>query len=491
MTMLALKIAERFTPADTAALLAEGGDARIALECGRNEYGCRPYPDPDLVEFGSSTASTISGPAFAAARALHERILANPDEATCALEFDRIRDEFAALCGVSDLTGLYIVFAASGTDAHLIASRIVKSGHAVMVDRTETGRGVPAALSGRHFSTRSALGGRVVAGMPLAGGTATGIVNVPVRTQDGMVRDGREIDIEVAAHAEAAVKNGESVLLVLTDVSKTGMIAPSLSCTLELKARFPHAVAVLVDACQFRISSATLRAYLEQGFMVALTGSKFLSGPTFSGALLLPQAQKFEIPGGLQAYSSRYEWPSGMRSELLGKDANFGLLLRWEAALAELREFSRVPDAKVEKFLRGFALKIMQRLENDVHFEPLPVPALNRACLTAKPGWDTIQTIFPFMLKQGNLPLGLDETKKIYALLQQDLSPIHPGSEVAGLRCCLGQPVRCGKRGKVELAALRLCASARLIVEGAANGDQVIARALAALDKAALLVEAL
>jgi hypothetical protein len=59
------------------------------------------------------------------------------------------------------------------------------------------------------------------------------------------------------------------------------------------------------------------------------------------------------------------------------------------------------------------------------------------------------------------------------------------------LRCQLGQPVACGQRDGVPVSALRLCASARLIVEATAqNGRQasaVIERALAVLEKTALL----
>ena len=56
----------------------------------------------------------------------------------------------------------------------------------------------------------------------------------------------------------------------------------------------------------------------------------------------------------------------------------------------------------------------------------------------------------------------------------------------------LGQPVSCGKRDGVPVSALRICASARLIVEATTGGGEkaarVIGKALAALDKAALLV---
>ena len=47
--------------ASTQALLCEGGDQRIVRNqlTGLNAYGCAPRPDPDLIAFGSSTASTI------------------------------------------------------------------------------------------------------------------------------------------------------------------------------------------------------------------------------------------------------------------------------------------------------------------------------------------------------------------------------------------------------------------------------------------------
>jgi len=59
------------------------------------------------------------------------------------------------------------------------------------------------------------------------------------------------------------------------------------------------------------------------------------------------------------------------------------------------------------------------------------------------------------------------------------------------MRCQIGQPVACGKRGGIEVSALRLCISTRLVVKAVADGDKgvtVIADALAVLDKAALLI---
>ena len=280
------------------------------------------------------------------------------------------------------------------------------------------------------------------------------------------------------------IKEGGRVLLVLVDISKTGMIAPSPSCAMELKERFPGFVEVLVDACQFRISSATLKAYLVQGFMVALTGSKFLTGPAFSGALLLPETVRtLKTPGALSLSSSGFEWPETMGSGLTGTGNNFGLLLRWEAALTEFRAFRSIPEKAVAEFLHTFARAISRRLTSDPHLEALTVPAINRLALTGKKCWDDIQTIFPFRLRKDGGRIEPPETLRIHGLLQKDLSTCssHPA---ASLRCSLGQPVRCGETG----SALRLCASARLIVEGVNNSDVVIKRAESVFDKIDLLL---
>jgi hypothetical protein len=411
-------------------LLVEGGDARIHLKDGRNQYGCKPCPDSTLAQFGSSTASTISAQAFEAADALRRKIM---NGAACSNEFERIGNEFSSLCGISDLAGLTLHFCSSGTDAHQLASRLMKPAHILIVSASETGRGIPAALSGGK------------------------IHQLQIRNPDGAPRNSHEIDEEATKRVASLMKKKSGrVLLVLVDVSKTGMIAPTLSCARHLKTRFPDAIEVLVDASQFRIGSLTLRAYLEAGFLVAVTGSKFLAGPIFSGMLLIPESFGQVHPAA--------------------QDNNIGLLLRWEAALAELRAFRKIPETSVKEFLSHFADAVGKRLEADPCFEPLPVPSLNRQ----HPGWDNVQTIFPFRIKRrnGRFP-GMEEIRRIHVLLSEDLSHISQ-LEIAAFRCTIGQPVACG--------ALRLCSSSRLVVEGVENSDTVLHRALLTLDKTVWLI---
>lgn len=509
----------RRTLAPTEQLLTEGGDLRIEIDAerGMNKYGCLPLPDPALAAFGSSTASTISETAFDAADRLRRRLgtgaHTEPPEIAYARELNRLRQELARLAGVGDLAGLEIIFAASGTDLHLLAAQLVRGGEpapllAVMAETAETGSGVPAALAGRHFSARTALGETVTDGATLGDGTGIEVVAVPARSVDGLPRPAVAVDLEIEERVASAEEEKRRVLLTLVDASKTGIIAPSPASALALRQRFPGTVDVLVDACQFRLAPASLRAYLEHGFMVALTGSKFLTGPTFSGALLVPavlaaRLRKNSVPPAIAAYSARADWPEGWAAaDALHEVANYGLLLRWEAALEELRAFRAVPERSVARFLAAFSEAVRGGLRADPVFQALPVPDLDRRPLTEPTSWDHIPTIFPFLLRhvdaQGQAtPFSREEMARVYRLLATDIAdplglrPGDAGWNLAVQRCEVGQPVLCGSRGGIPTSALRLCASARLIVEGVCTNrldrNPVIQRALMVLDKTALI----
>ena len=132
------------------------------------------------------------------------------------------------------------------------------------------------------------------------------------------------------------------------DSSKFGWRAPSEQCLDEISARWPVQVQVVVDACQMRLGRARLRKYLDRGYWCLITGSKFFTGPPFSGALLVPSAlapgismRPADIAPGLLEYTSRSDWPRSwpsLRSRFPIR-ANFGQWLRWEAALEEIRAY--------------------------------------------------------------------------------------------------------------------------------------------------------
>jgi hypothetical protein len=480
-------------------LLVSDGDARIALgDDGTNIYGCPPWPDPALLDFGSSTASVISSGAFEAAAGLRKRLYAalpGRNEAELyATEMQRLRGELLELCGLEGDGSVDVLFAASGTDLHrMIAEVVAASGPSGLFvlgpESAETGSGVAVALTEG--------GGRGAA-------CAIEVAGVALRDAYGRPRRGADIDAEAEAKVAAAVAAGQRVLLVLVDVSKTGLIAPSPACAMALQRRWPESVEVMVDACQFRLAPATLHAYLEQGFIVALTGSKFVGGPSFSGAVLVPRAIATRLRGvstGFRHHAVRAELPADWAETAALEDgARFGRLLRWEAALYELRAFRRLPADAVVNALRELTEIVDARLQRDPAFEALARPALDRRPLAKGADWDGQATIFPFLLfrpQARRRPLGREQTRRVYELLQGDLGDSADWLDTLGglavLRCRVGQPVACGQRDGIEISALRLCFGARLLAEAASGEDallRVAGRAMACLDKCARLAAA-
>ena len=493
-------------PIEALALLTSGGDGRIALDphSGLNRYGCGPHPDGAIAAFGSSTASTISTAAFAVVERLAGRLseeAAHVGEAELyRQELERIRTKLTWLLGLQDIAGLKTILSPSGTDLHRLALCLTAAGASapplvILPEPYETGGGVVTALGGQLGPT-AALRAVMTAASLEAALLQPQIMTAPSRAADGTLRPAHQIDEEIAAIAGAAARAGRKVLLVMMDVSKTGLISPSFACAQDLKQRFGDLVEVMVDACQLRLSSQTLAAYLRQDFMVAITGSKFMTGPAFSAALLVPQGaaermQAQRLPRAVADLCLEGELPAGWRgAPVLQARANFGLLLRWEAALEEMRRFSTLPPAAVAQFFGAFAEAVGERLADGEAFEPAAVRPLERTGLGAGPSWDRIQTIFPFYLRRGGRPMTPVETLGVQRLMTVDLGE-WAGWDAAGRRIQLGQPVHCGKRGGSDLAALRLCLSARLAVEALAPGGcgaaAMIGEGLAALDKAAWL----
>jgi hypothetical protein len=478
--------------------LTDGGDTRLDIDplTGANKYGCRPNPTPTGRDFASSTASTISPRGWTAAQALANR-LAETDSrvwrsVTYGREMDRVRAELLTLCDLTDMPGLDVIFAASGTDAHLIVADLVGDATrrplvCLAIEPEETGSGVPAALNRRHFSTVTALGETVVPGEAVGVGDG-GYVAVASRRHDGSLRPSAEVAAELEAIIAKADQAGRRVVLSVTDVSKTGLITPDLDTVVSLCWRYPDMLQVVIDACQFRLSPATLRAYLEHGFIVTVTGSKFLAGPCFSGAVFVPsrpakRLRARRLSPGLAQYTAPAEWPSDWAAAAdLSEAANYGLLLRWEAALAELRAFRSLDPDAINAFTGRFAGAVQTRLAADPAFEPLATRPLDRTAIAAAPSWDSQPTIFPFLMRAGGRLLDRDQTQAVYRRLSADPSGAN-----------LGQPVACGAREGVSVSALRLCASARLIDEAVSGGAEaeraVIKRAMDTLEAVASLLD--
>jgi hypothetical protein len=299
----------------------------------------------------------------------------------------------------------------------------------------------------------------------------------------GDFRAPAETDAEVLGAIEQSVANGANVLLQIMDSSKLGWRAPSDECLDEIAARWPDQVQVVVDACQMRVGRPRLQHYLDRGYMVIMTGSKFFTGPPFSGALLVPRGLSDAldaVPGiapGLRDYSSRSDWPMQWRSlrSHFPIRANFGQWLRWEAALEEIRAYYEVSGEFRALALAGFADGVQRIIASSPSLRLLPPQQRPEAG-----GLDDEElaqpTIFPFAIRRNGRVLALDDCRKIYRALARDartdVSADARGRDpdIAAQVCLIGQPVSLG-----EGAALRICAGARLVTE-CWSSDQNIAR---------------
>src|SRR5204863_247402 len=83
--------------------------------------------------------------------------------------------------------------AASGTDLHLLAAQLAAPAEklpllAVMLEPSESGSGVPAALAGRHFGSLTTFADKVVEGGTIAHARPVDVETVPARSADGVPR---------------------------------------------------------------------------------------------------------------------------------------------------------------------------------------------------------------------------------------------------------------------------------------------------------------
>jgi len=365
---------EEYGDALLAMALASGGDERIALGAdGRNPYGAPIRPAAKEIWFASSTASAISQRGWeAAANALPLAFSAARAEDWHAGLRHRILSLLAP-------AGSDVVFCASGTQAEyaaLVAARALDGGRPktlfnLLVAPGETGRGAAHAASGKHFLDSapfgSALKGRTVEGF---GEGAVTLASLPIRDPLGAPLPANDVDAVGEFLTRHAVARNARALLHVLDCSKTGLSGFSRAAATKLKAAFPDHVSVVVDACQLRCAPETIRADLEAGFMVMISGSKFAGGPAFSGALLLPPdmmraLQLFpEIlwPAGLAPHVAFLDWPPALGEKIagpFGARCNQGLGLRWEAALAEYElMLAQAPDVVTRaKILFGEAAR--------------------------------------------------------------------------------------------------------------------------------------
>jgi hypothetical protein len=476
-------------------LLTEGGDDRLKIDKkkGLNDYGCSPRPRPWAVTFASTTASSISEYAFGEAEVMRQKMI----ESICdqsldeffAIEYDKIRKDIIKVLDLCEIQGLELALASSGTDCELLALYLAvchgsKNLTNILLDTDETGSGVLLAASGKHFMEKTPLGKKVERGAHISGMRTEKIrlVEVPLRNNNGLFIEPMEVNSRIITLIRKLITSGDRVLLHVIDSSKTGLVAPNMETIFQLKKEYGDAIDVVVDACQFRTGKSRIKEYLEQDFMVAITGSKFYTGPPFSAAILIPEvlanrvANYKELPKGFFDYFTTYDVPKRWIKEAtdLSRKINLGLMLRWRAALWEINAFQAVSEKHKYLILALFGESIREAIYNNPDLELLQIPSTYRWKLPDGMEWDWLPTIFTFLIYRGGRhgsrkPCSFEEARMIYQWLNNDISNLIPQEapeediKLAAKRYHIGQPVKINETKGEWTGALRISCGARLV----------------------------
>lgn len=500
-----------------------GGDARllVASATGLNRYGTTPRPRPEAIHFSSSTASSVSDYGFALCDLLRRRMLravlrgvvgfATIREAMA----DAVREEIAAWLGLEP-DEADVVLSPSGTDTELLAVMLALAAGGsltnVLIAPEETGRGVVLAGGGTFFDDTAA------AGLPVRKGTAAWpdrvvrVSSVSIRDEEGLVRPAARIAADTRAAVVEALARGDRVLLHVLLGSKTGLSAPDLDLAAELEREAGGRLDVVVDACQLRVTPGILGGLVRRGWLVQVTGSKFLTGPPFSGALVIPGVLRGRanatraLQATAAAVSRPREWPTLWRDTSPGPArplASPGPLLRWAAALAEAALLRAVPVELSRYAFASFGAALRDRLARSAVLRPLDPIDEHLADLGDEPPGLAAHSIICFAIldQDGGRPLSLAECQRLFELLNSDVSGLLPGlgptdRALAAQPAHIGQPVELRPGASGAPSVLRLVVGARFFTivgfaeEGATEAALAseIADATRAIDKLELLV---
>lgn len=473
----------------------QGGDGRLVVDpvTGLNRYGCSPAPREHAFTFASSTASSVSPQAYEAAdhyrqQLLHDLVSGDARHVVPDY-FRRLEQDLSRILGLHDLEPAFFLLP-SGTDAQLLSVGVTAtdpggSWISVVCGADETGSGTPESVTGRHFDDTTCLGVPVSRGERLAGMAPIGYRAVEVHDDSGRPRSPAEMDAATEASVESLVNEGHSVILHAMEQSKLGRWCPSREVMERLRERCGDRLQIIIDACQMRTDRDDLRRHLEKGDILLLTGSKFFTGPPFSGAVVFPAQLRTRLPRAASLPEGLADY---LPADALGSWASMvpgakpvvqtGVLLRWRAALAEMERYYAVPESLRIDGLNRFSSQVVTLLREHPLVEPLFEPGSAWWARSDFGGEELSnrRTIFPFLVRQSAKGDWLDpgQARKLYELLNQELDTdtLEPLSrerqEIAGQCCHIGQPVPL--KGS-ETAALRISIGARVLSCGYHSGQ--------------------
>lgn len=443
---------------DFAQLISSGGDNRLLLgPTGLNRYGSGPNAGSKM-QFGSCTCSSPSPRALDAAHRLYLELKQHPDAALLASEhFQIVRNQLRHLLELPE--DVAIALPPSGTDVEMLVLALAasKTEHPivnVVVGPAEVGSGTSDASAGRYFDSLTPRGNRVTPRRALNTGLTSrvSIAHVNVRNAFGQPLPLEEIDREVMRTVIAAAATGAHVVVHLVAHSKTGIHAPSLNAIESIKSALKDDVTIVIDAAQGRLATNAYRIALQNDCLVAFTGSKFFGGPSFCGALFIPNSQRpgkhlTQLPSNFEEFFNRDTIPATWQSwkTSCSQWTNQGLLLRWTAAIAEMEAFYNIESDISEVIHSVFANGVTNAISSSRSCAMLPVETDAESNL---PSISAYESVFAFEVNNAKQnPLSKTQLKTLHQQLNVNTKqgfligqPVQLSQNCCVIRIALGAP---------------------------------------------------
>jgi hypothetical protein len=151
--------------------------------------------------------------------------------------------------------------------------------------------------------------------------------------------------------------------------------------------------------------------------------------------------------------------------------------MRWNAAIVEMDRYYKTPILYRNMGIEMFCNFIEDSIKDVAFLEPLfGDKTKSNTYGDNEFGLRNICTIFPFFILKDEKALSIDHVKKIYTLLNSDISDKFENSHVeiirlAAQKCHIGQPVNVKYGNNFQSAVLRISLGARVISESWVNRD--------------------
>ena len=421
--------------------IVKGGDERISLnENGLNKYHGNPLIYKSVFNRGSCTMSNLNVDSKRAVDKMLEKLKQH--------DYSKLLDEqqkqLKKLIDKNPSHDFDIFYAPSGSDLcyyPIMFSRILqyeKPIFSVVTCPEELGTGSNTAIKGKYFFGTNQFEENVDKGINIHPDVNIIQQAFPARDEEGNILNHKA---EILKVIEEKSKDHQ-VIANLVIGSKSGIVD-----NISMIPRANDNVFWVIDVCQMRTTPKLINSLIRLNCMVMLTGSKFYQSPPFCGALLVPKT----ISSKLKNISDKAIEPflkifstsdiSNTHPELRNKfkkNENYGTLLRWEAAISEMKLLSFFGEDMVTSAIdRWNAFVISQLQINSDFFELMPDQQFtNRSIIS-----------FNVKHKNGSL-LSDDELRVLYMkVCGEEREDFHDFKKII-----IGQPVKYDNKSFIRLA---------------------------------------